>query len=101
MLKCHEVMLKVSSDDFVEASWSARTGLRLHLMMCRHCRAYARQLRAIGKLARNAWHQDPSTLERLGQRILSQFESKEPPKQARGRSQESGGRNQEEGDGMA
>ena len=78
MLKCHEVMLKVSSDEFREAKWPARAGLRFHLMMCRHCRAYAKQLQAIGKLARNAWHQDPSTLERLGQRILSQFESKEP-----------------------
>jgi hypothetical protein len=35
-----------------EAPTTQRMAIRFHLMMCRHCRAFWRQLRVIGRIAR-------------------------------------------------
>ncbi len=73
MLSCKEVTRKIASDELAEAGWRERLAVRLHLLLCRHCRRYASQLRAIGAAARNLWwsrSQDPSTLERLERQIL-------------------------------
>jgi predicted anti-sigma-YlaC factor YlaD len=34
------------------ARWSVRLAVRLHLSMCRHCRAFRRQLEALAHAAR-------------------------------------------------
>ncbi len=73
MLSCKEVARKIASDEFQGAGWRERLALRLHLLLCRHCRRYAAQLRAIGAAARNLWEptsQDSPTLERLERQIL-------------------------------
>ena len=73
MLSCKEVTRKIASDELAEAGWRERLAVRLHLLLCRHCRRYVAQLRAIGAAARNLWwsrSQDPSTLERLERQIL-------------------------------
>ncbi len=75
MLKCKDVTRKIASDELAEAGWGERLGVRLHLLLCRHCRRYKEQLRSIGNAARNLWgsrSQDPPTLERLERRILEQ-----------------------------
>lgn len=80
MLSCRDVTRRIASDDWVQAGFMGRVGLRLHLMMCRHCRAYARQLRAIAEAARTAWQprpRDQQVLDRLQERILQQVESEE------------------------
>ena len=71
MLSCKEVARAVASGALDDA-WSRRLALRLHLLMCRHCRRYARQLRAIAVAARSLWREseDPSTLERLKRTIV-------------------------------
>ncbi len=49
-----------------------RLVVRFHLFMCRHCRRYVAQLRAIGAATRELRglsSQDPSTLERLERQI--------------------------------
>lgn len=49
-----------------------RLGLRLHLLMCRHCRRYARQLRALTSATRqwaDAFEPDLATVQRVEQRI--------------------------------
>ena len=76
-----------------EAPWTTRLSVRLHLMMCRHCRRYAAQLREIGAVARkilgryaaqlsaiaaaarrilgpHGEPEDPETLQRLEKAIL-------------------------------
>ena len=73
MLSCKEVARTVASDALDESTWSRRLALRLHLLMCRHCRRYARQLRAIAAAARGLWpeeSEDPSTLERLERTLV-------------------------------
>ena len=73
MLSCKEVTRKIASDELSGARWSQRMAIRLHLFLCRHCGAYAAQLRAIGVAARNLWPEDSEnsgTLERLEGEIL-------------------------------
>ncbi len=73
MLSCKEVTRKIASEEFAEAGWHQQLGVRLHLLMCRHCRRYATQLRSFGELARNLWgsgSEDPDTLKRLERSIL-------------------------------
>ncbi len=73
MLRCNEVARILASDLLDDLAWGRRLALQMHLLMCRHCRRYARQLRAIGTAARRLWGEesvDPSTLERLERGIL-------------------------------
>ncbi len=76
MMSCREVGELVAGDGLEGAGWGQRLRVRLHLLMCRHCRRYARQLRAIGACARERWGhppQDPVTLQRLELAILKGF----------------------------
>ncbi|MEE8176804.1 MAG: anti-sigma factor [Acidobacteriota bacterium] len=73
MTSCKEIIRKIASDEFREAGWKERLAVRFHLFLCRHCRGYAAQLRAIGAATREFCGppaQDPSTLERLERQIL-------------------------------
>ncbi len=74
MVSCKELTRKIASDEFAEAGWKERLAIRLHLLLCQHCRGYAAQMRAIGAAARNllgSRSQDPSALERLERQILA------------------------------
>ncbi len=73
MQSCKEVARMIASDELADAVWINRALVRLHLLMCRHCRGYAAQLRAIGAAARNRWDlrvADRAALERLERSIL-------------------------------
>ena len=75
MLSCKEVTRQIASDEFAEAGWLKRIGLRFHLLMCRYCRRYQKQLSALGAGARDRWGdspEDPQTLERLERQVLDQ-----------------------------
>jgi hypothetical protein len=50
MIRCKEVATLLSTDQLASQTVWRRTGVRLHLMMCRHCRRFARQI-ALLKLA--------------------------------------------------
>lgn len=68
MLTCKEVSQLCASDAVHEAPWSRRVAVRLHLLMCRHCSRYVRELRAIGEAARRLVAQrtsDDAAAERL------------------------------------
>ena len=72
MLKCQEVEKKIGSGGIGNAGLMERLALRLHLMMCRHCRTYARQIRAIGDAVRDVFtlsSTDSENLARLRERI--------------------------------
>ena len=75
MLNCKEVTRKVASDYFSAASRWERFMMRLHLLMCRHCRRYELQLRNIRRAARSFRDQpaDEDTLERLETQILDKM----------------------------
>jgi hypothetical protein len=52
MLSCREVTTLHAADEIQHATWKTRMGVRLHLMMCRHCRRYVRELARIGAAVR-------------------------------------------------
>ncbi len=73
MLCCQEVARRIASDEFEETNVWQRLWVRLHLLMCGHCRRYAVQVHSIGETARNLWGphtEDPSTLKRLERDII-------------------------------
>ena len=76
MLSCRAVSRLIASDEFERAPWGRRMSIRLHLLMCRHCRLYAKQLRAIGAYAGKHWGsqaKDSATLQRLERTILERI----------------------------
>ena len=73
MPNCKEVAHLIASDELADAVWLNRALVGLHLMMCRHCRGYAAQLRAIGAAARHQWDSeavDRASFEKLQSSIL-------------------------------
>ncbi len=73
MPTCKEVADLIASEALVNTGLPKRALVRLHLLMCRDCRGYAAQLRAIGLAGRDRWKASPSdapTLERLQRAIL-------------------------------
>ena len=81
MLSCKEVTRIVASDELAGAGWRRRLAIRIHLLICRYCRRYAAQLRAIGQSARKLFRLEkggPETIHRLKQAILQR--SLEGPK---------------------
>jgi hypothetical protein len=65
MLKCNEVSRMVASDEISRAGLVRRVELRLHLLMCRHCRNYVRQLALMGAAARKLLAGEPGEAEVL------------------------------------
>jgi len=52
MLKCREVTEFIGTDALGGAPLGTRIRVQFHLLMCRHCRSYARSLREIAETAR-------------------------------------------------
>ena len=79
MRTCKDVATAIGRDDLHTAPWWRGLALRLHLLMCPHCRRYAAQIRAIGTAARRLFREhgeDPKVLERLHETILGLPETK-------------------------
>jgi hypothetical protein len=53
MIRCKEVATLLSTDQVASQPVSRRIAVRFHLMMCRHCRRFARQLRMLTQVAAN------------------------------------------------
>ncbi len=75
MMTCREVSTLVSTGGLSSAPLTVRLGVRLHLGMCRHCRAFSRQVNAIARAARSLTrafeNEPPPTFEtRVVQRLL-------------------------------
>ena len=54
MMKCREVSGLVSTGDVETAPLGTRLGVWLHIVMCRHCRRFQRQLQQLRRGARSA-----------------------------------------------
>jgi anti-sigma factor RsiW len=65
MLRCHEVTRLYATDEIRGAPLRTRLAVRLHLMMCRHCDRYVRELAAIGDAVRRAFRDVPAELAKL------------------------------------
>jgi len=75
MLRCGEVTQLCASDAVRSAPLRKRLALRFHLLMCRHCRRYLRELRAIAQAVRNvsrAADAQPEDHEALIERALAE-----------------------------
>jgi len=70
MLKCNEVSRLLASGEAEELGWWHKLQLRMHLLLCTHCRRYAAQLKNLGCMVRKVW--GPSLEDR---RLLRQLES--------------------------
>lgn len=53
MMTCKEVSTLLSTGRLDDAAWRTRMAVRLHLSMCRHCRAFKRQLESLANAARS------------------------------------------------
>jgi predicted anti-sigma-YlaC factor YlaD len=76
MMTCKDVSTLVSTGSLPDAPLVRRLGVHLHLAMCRHCRAFRRQVKAIARAARTLNRafeaEPPSTFEtKVFQRLLS------------------------------
>jgi predicted anti-sigma-YlaC factor YlaD len=71
MLNCREITERAS--DFLDATlpWHVRLQVRLHVMMCRFCREYIRQMALVARTLRRLPGQDPSP--ELQKELLSLF----------------------------
>ncbi|NCQ34461.1 anti-sigma factor [bacterium] len=71
MLKCKEVS-HIVSEDLPLGLWG-RMMLKMHLLMCVHCRRYAAQIRSLGRGARRELDHRPSAdqARRMEDRIVS------------------------------
>jgi hypothetical protein len=60
VLNCKEITDRAS--DFLDATlpWRVRLEVRLHLMMCRYCREYVRQLSLVVRSLRGLSKEKPS-----------------------------------------
>lgn len=63
MFKCKDVHHLVASGHAEELGWMGRMNMKMHLLMCRHCRNYVEQMRAIGDSARSLWRDRTRTTE--------------------------------------
>ena len=76
MLKCREISRIVAADGTDDLGFMRRLELRMHMIMCVHCRNYLKQIRALGAEARRlAAGGEPSSqeLEKLERDICDQI----------------------------
>ncbi len=81
MLNCRELVQETTANPDILDGGRLRLGVRLHLMMCRYCRRYVRQLQRLLAMLRRQRDSDktcpPETVERVLAEIR-QAESKQP-----------------------
>ena len=73
MLRCNEVTRLYASEALRSATWRKRIAVRLHLLMCRSCQRYVKELRLIGDEMRRSAEDSPEEahrIESLVQRVL-------------------------------
>jgi hypothetical protein len=73
MSRCREAARAVAGEGLEGGGRLRALEMRLHLLLCRHCRRYARQVRALGGLARRlclSAEPDEERLRELEARIL-------------------------------
>lgn len=62
MYRCSEVVRLISSDQYLTAGILEKLGIRLHLAICKYCRKYARQIRALARVLRKTGDEVPRSV---------------------------------------
>ena len=75
MMTCREVSTAIASEELARLSWRKRIGVRIHLLMCRHCRRYAAELAAIASAVRRLYREEPQA-KSLEESILESLRHK-------------------------
>lgn len=73
-MRCRDVARAIAAGELEQVPLGRRVAVRLHLLMCRHCRRYAAQIRAIGQAARELFREAPAeqaVVERLREAVLA------------------------------
>ena len=81
-MTCRDVAEAIGRDEWRAAPRWRHLALRLHLLMCSHCRRYAAQIQAIGTAVRSLFRkqgEDAKILERLQETILGRPETNVDP----------------------
>ena len=78
-MRCKEVSTLMSTGSLDDASWRVRLAVRLHLSMCRHCRAFKRQLEALATAARTLSASRETELRQDFEATLSERLSRKSP----------------------
>jgi len=77
MLSCKEVSRTIAANELGSANRRRRISFKLHLLMCRHCRRYVRQVEAIGSATRHFFGKRqrtaPGSTEQLRKTILDRI----------------------------
>jgi len=79
MLSCRELVDETTADpELIGTDRNLRWSIRLHLMMCRHCRRYTRQLKLLLKvLPRLPQRQQPPVTPETVDRIYHRIEERQ------------------------
>ena len=80
MPSCREVTEAVASGRLEGAPVRRRLALWMHLLVCSPCRRYERQIRALGRAARDLFGEQPAedeVLERLRQHLRDRIEPRD------------------------
>ncbi len=81
MITCKEVARRIASGEVADAPFLQRFGMRIHLLMCRYCRRYSKQMQTIGACGRKAWaleSDDQVRLDRLKKTIVRDLPTRSP-----------------------
>lgn len=81
MPSCREIATAISVDELEEAPPLRRMTIRLHVMMCHHCRRYLQQMRSISATARELMSTpagERESVARLKRALFERIERRQP-----------------------
>lgn len=77
MYSCAEVIRWVASDEYQSAGFLRKLGIRAHILMCKPCLRYQRQLKVLTAAFRNYSQEiSPSDLEGVKARLMERLAGK-------------------------
>lgn len=76
MLTCKEAIRLVSEGLDRELPWPRRLGLKMHLLMCRHCSAYNRQIRGLARVFHLRFSESRAIEDRHGESLTPETRAK-------------------------
>ena len=80
MPNCKELAYLIASGELQEKAWTQQMGIRMHLLMCRHCKRYFDQILTLCRAGADLWQGSPTDEEKeSAARVLGRLDSLLPP----------------------